>query len=240
MDSTVDQFSDAAFKGDVDAVERLIAQGIDINAMGSVWNPLHAAVENAQVEVVRLLIRAGADLEFVCNKATPLSHAVDMIIDGAMQQNWSLERCSKQGIDMLLEAGADIEPGLETARAYQCAVVEDHLQRRFRSISSPGATSTVAGSIELPDAKTVAKLLKSAGWTIEKEAGRACIVRGKDFEIYLESGSPVLAYGPAAHPDELVRKLTKAFDDASVRYFFEVYAPAGYLKEVITHRKSVP
>ena len=138
MDSTVDQLIDAAFEGDLDAVERLIAQGTSINAEGRVWNPLHAAIENQQFEVVRFLIHAGADLEFVSNTMTPLAHAVDVIIDGAMQQGRPVVAGPLELIDLLMAAGAQVGPGLKTARDYQCSAIEDHLQRRARSPSDPG------------------------------------------------------------------------------------------------------
>jgi hypothetical protein len=138
MDSTADQLAEAAFDGDLAAVKRLIELGADINAEGRAWNPLHAAVENEQIAVVRYLIRSGADLESPCSKGqipfTPLEHAVDVIVDGAMQQGIPIEKGSKELLDLLVDAGARIEPGLETARHYHCGVIEDYLRERARSL----------------------------------------------------------------------------------------------------------
>jgi hypothetical protein len=96
------------------------------------------------------------------------------------------------------------------------------------------ATSIIAGSIYLPEAKTVAGILQSAGWNAGKADWPQYEVKGEGFDLYLHSGDPVLAYGPSDHPEEVVRKLSKVFDDAGVRYYFEVFDPAGKLKEIVT------
>jgi ankyrin repeat protein len=56
----------AALRGDVAAVDRLIAQGANVNARSfenSNETPLHPAVDKGHVEVVRHLLRAGANPE---------------------------------------------------------------------------------------------------------------------------------------------------------------------------------
>ena len=233
MDATFDALTDAAFRGDLEAVKALLVQGADINAEGRVWNPLHAAIENGQIEVIRYLIRAGADVEFDYS-STPLAHAVDLIIDSSHQNDWSIDRCSKHLIDMLMDAGAHVEPGLMMARSYHCPAVEEHLLRRAGLMPDLGATSIIAGNIYHPEAKGVAGILKGAGWAAGKAGGPQCEVQGEGFDLYLHSDDPVLAYGPADHPGEVVGKMAKVFDYAGVRYYFEVFDPAGTLKEIVT------
>ena len=59
--------TDAAFNGDLDIMRSLVEDGADVNAVGRVWNPLHAAIENDQIATVRFLLNAGADPDFRYN-----------------------------------------------------------------------------------------------------------------------------------------------------------------------------
>jgi hypothetical protein len=238
MNTNAEPLADAAFSGDLAAVKRLIALGADINAEGRVWNPLHAAIENDQIGVVRYLIRAGADLESLSSKVqipgTPLEHAVDLIIDSAMQQGIPIEKRSKLLIDLLVAAGARIEPGLETARHYHCAAIEEYLRERAKS-PLDAESPIIAGRVELPDARAAAFILERAGWSVRKAGWDEFEICGEDYEIYIQAEAPVLIHGPSDHPEKLVRKLAKTFADEGVRYSFEVYDSSGELKEIITN-----
>ncbi len=67
--------ADAAERGDVGAVRALLKQGADVNAaQGDGTTALHWAAEGGHVEMARMLIYAGADLEAVTRigKYTPL------------------------------------------------------------------------------------------------------------------------------------------------------------------------
>src|SRR5688572_13132812 len=56
--------ADAARRGDVEAVRALIARGADVNvAQGDGMSALHWAAVRDQVELVDVLLRAGADVE---------------------------------------------------------------------------------------------------------------------------------------------------------------------------------
>jgi len=76
----------AASDGDVARVEKLLIAGVDINRAGAGGNPLHAAVENAQSDMVKFLIKAGADPNRSHNDWRPLSHAIDVEIDAVHQR----------------------------------------------------------------------------------------------------------------------------------------------------------
>ena len=146
MTSLPEQLADSAFDGDLAAVERLILQGAHIDGQCRAWTPLHAAIENNRLEITRCLISAGADLEGLCGGMTPLAHAVDVLIDGSMQQGEPIVETSMGMIDLLVAAGAKLEPGIEVAREYGNLWVENYLERRkgqgnpatpARSTSSP-------------------------------------------------------------------------------------------------------
>ena len=98
----------ASFDGDIEKVRSLIEIGINIDAMGEIWNPLHAAIENMRIEVVKYLLDEGADLEYICLGMRPLHHSIDIEMDVATQANAS--ECSEPIFtQMLVEAGADFD-----------------------------------------------------------------------------------------------------------------------------------
>ena len=129
MTSLTEQLADAAFDGDLAAVESLLSQGANIDGQGRVWTPLHAAIEHNRQEIARFLIAAGANLEVISGEMTPLAHAVDVLIDGSMQQSEPIVETSMAMIDLLAAAGAKLGPGIEVAREYGDAWVESHLLR---------------------------------------------------------------------------------------------------------------
>jgi len=54
----------AASLGDIEQVEQLLSQGIDANQMDEKgYSALHAAAENDHLEVVKLLVSKGADVD---------------------------------------------------------------------------------------------------------------------------------------------------------------------------------
>lgn len=87
---------DAAARGDLEAVQREIAGGADLNQVAPIdgSTPLIAATSFDRAEIVRVLIEAGADLEKKKNDgATPLIVAAFL--------------CREEVVKLLLEAGAD-------------------------------------------------------------------------------------------------------------------------------------
>lgn len=57
---TVAGFFDAIFRGDAAAVQEGISQGL-VNTTSEGWTPLHLAAGRRNAEIVKMLIRAGAD-----------------------------------------------------------------------------------------------------------------------------------------------------------------------------------
>lgn len=85
-------------KIDIEAVKRLLTlRGTDVNARGRSYTALHAAVQEHNVEVAKLLIEHGADLEARSWEGwTPLAYS---IVGGAY--------LDLPMIELLLESGAD-------------------------------------------------------------------------------------------------------------------------------------
>jgi ankyrin repeat protein len=68
-----------AFYGKLDRIDQLLRAGADIDAQdGTSWNPLHAAVENWDLDAVRLLLDRGANVNAVIGGWTPLFHALNL------------------------------------------------------------------------------------------------------------------------------------------------------------------
>jgi ankyrin repeat protein len=89
-----DEIIDAAAKGDLDRLKKLLAQGIDLQ-VNSIYRdtPLHAAAENGWKEVVKFLIRNGAEVDSKNRLlgGTPLYYA-----------------SNTQVATLLIESGADV------------------------------------------------------------------------------------------------------------------------------------
>ncbi len=105
--------TDAAFKGDLNEVKRLLAEGYDINLefdYGTVKRtPLDNAIENENLEVVRFLLENGAEVDRSSEFGTPLLHAMNTETDSA---SWRGEPASfvpsAATTTLLIELGADV------------------------------------------------------------------------------------------------------------------------------------
>ena len=123
----------AAFDGNVEEVSRLLDAGADINwGAEHSWNPLHAAIENENLDCVQSLIRCGADIERRARTMTPLAHAVDIAIDGTIQMGGRPDEEPTEAINLLLAAGADPGPALKVAQSYQSAKMMELLTRAMK------------------------------------------------------------------------------------------------------------
>ena len=105
--SKTEELVQACFTGRLNLVRSLVEEGVDINAMGRIWNPLHAAIENEQIDVINYLLTSGADIEYPCGGMRPLHHAIDLEIDAASQAD-EPENANTTLTRLLLDAGADI------------------------------------------------------------------------------------------------------------------------------------
>ena len=87
---------DAAKKGDVEEIERLLASGADPNEQDTLASPLHWAAANGHPDAVNAVASAGADLEAMSSMlGTPLIAAIRLNRDGAVRA--------------MIAAGADLE-----------------------------------------------------------------------------------------------------------------------------------
>jgi hypothetical protein len=72
-----DDLLEAAFRGDLGEVRRLLDKGADVNAKSGIgWTPLHAAAFCGHLDVVKFLVERGADIDAKdINGETPLDLA---------------------------------------------------------------------------------------------------------------------------------------------------------------------
>lgn len=115
------QFSQAVWSGDLDAVNAMIAAGADVNAPDNPRDPpIHVAIEQEWLPIVRRLIEAGALINRDLREGwTPLVHAIDIESDGAWQAHHETGHESTELTEVLLAAGAiPTERAFEIARNY--------------------------------------------------------------------------------------------------------------------------
>ncbi|WFR59478.1 ankyrin repeat domain-containing protein [Anaerocolumna sp. AGMB13025] len=96
--------------GDIEYVRKHLEQGINPNSVYKYgWTPLICAVENEQKEIVELLLKSGADVNFQpVGGWTALHQAVDVSIDGTIQNRGKQGDEPIEMIKYLLDNGADI------------------------------------------------------------------------------------------------------------------------------------
>ncbi|MEX0714989.1 MAG: ankyrin repeat domain-containing protein [Planctomycetaceae bacterium] len=117
--------SHAVWTQDLAAVEALIAAGVDVNVADDPHPPpLHLAIEQGNIEIVRRLINAGAELNRPFRDwgedFTPLVHAIDLESDAASQGLIDPEHESTELTKTLLAAGAiPTAAAFEVAESYQ-------------------------------------------------------------------------------------------------------------------------
>ena len=158
--------ADAAMRGDVQAVEALLAEGADVNAaQGDGMTALHWAAEHGDAELARMLLRAGANLSAVTRIGayTPLHVAA--------------RAGSAPVLELLVEAGADV-----SARAAASGATALHLA------AAAGDTESIRFLVDHgadPDVREhqwgQTPLIFAAGWN-RADAIRTLIAAGADPE----------------------------------------------------------
>jgi ankyrin repeat protein len=106
---------DAATRGDVAEMDRLIAAGADVNALVGSWTPLLRAALNGHETAIAALLAAGAHVDAMNNAGyTPLVYAAF--------------KGHAPAIDALLAAGANVDHALDGGEtALYCASMQGHL-----------------------------------------------------------------------------------------------------------------
>jgi cytochrome c len=104
---------DAAKKGDVAGIEKVLDSGVDVDASDGRATPLYYAVTKGRVTAVRLLISKGADVNRGTAWGPPIINAA-----------WN---CDTEILALLLEKGAEPNAAFETETALHMAAQRGHL-----------------------------------------------------------------------------------------------------------------
>jgi len=102
------QLCEAVWEGDAGRVRELCAIGADLECYNDMGNtPLHLAIEQCDLEIVKILLERGADPNRTDRSRswTPLGHAVDSVSDAASQLGRAPDN---RIIQVLLQNGADV------------------------------------------------------------------------------------------------------------------------------------
>jgi len=110
MNEIQKQLLDAISKGEIKKVRVLLEQGADPNGIDDdmQWTPLTVAIENEQIEIIKLLLSSGAEINRRSKYGqSPLHIAVDISIDGTYQAHGKYGDEPIDIISYLLQQGAD-------------------------------------------------------------------------------------------------------------------------------------
>lgn len=171
--------ADAAARGDLEAVRRLLREGADVNApQGDGMTALHWAADRGDLEMARMLVYAGAGLEAVTRMAeyTPLHLAsraghgavVRALLEagsdpaaptgsgGATPLHLAAAAGDAEAVAALIEHGADVDA--REQRAEQTPLIFAAAQNRVEAIraliaggADPSLATTVVDMVELEE-----------------------------------------------------------------------------------------
>lgn len=139
-----DQLNDAIESSNLTKVMSLLSAGAsadDLDSRG--WTPLMQATETGNIEIIRLLLMAGGNLNKKgIDGCTCLHIAVDAAIDETIQNGKSQGEEATEVIEFLIENGADIlaatdggETPLDWAYKYKSVKIIRLLKESFRQPS---------------------------------------------------------------------------------------------------------
>jgi len=120
----------AAFEGQTSSLATLLENQVDLNRVGKNWTPLHAAIENENLDCVRLLINYGASIEY-CGEnvmGTPLEHAIDICIQSNNNTGGKDGDENVEIIKLLLDSGANPDTGEKIAQLYNSVKIRSLLK----------------------------------------------------------------------------------------------------------------
>lgn len=120
MEEIFEKICQAAFNGNTQELKLLLRGKIDLNQKGKNWTPLHSAIENQNLDCLKLLIEYGADVEFIGSESEgfPLEHAVDITIQSNNNTGGKEGDENLDIITVLLEAGANPKTAIPLAKTY--------------------------------------------------------------------------------------------------------------------------
>ena len=110
----------AAFDGNLEELKILLENKTNLNQKGLFWTPIHSAIENENLDCLKLLIQNGADVEYkgTDGEGFPLDHAVDIAVQAKINTGGKEGEENLEFINALLEAGANPKTGIQTAKSY--------------------------------------------------------------------------------------------------------------------------
>jgi ankyrin repeat protein len=217
----------AAWDGDVERVEELLASGADVNSWSNLGShdhtPLMYAVYRGHCEVANILIDAGADVDTAHSTThTVLYHALEsyqlrtemiqLLVDAGVSMSytpllWAIKNSSSDVVEIvaiLIGAGADVNerdeygvPALSNAVMYRRIQLLDVLLGSGAEINAVG---DLRGRTAL-------------GWAVSIKAPntvKQLIAAGADLEAIDKSGNTPLMIAKSNGSEEIVKLLIDA------------------------------
>ena len=176
-----DGIHDAAMKGDLERLERLLDQGLDLNADNGAGAPLHWAIFGNQVDAVALLLERGAEPDASSASGSPLQLAV---ISGSVET-----------ARLLLDHGADPNKGeRSTPLIVAAAAGRLDLVELLLANGAETAAVTFEGITALHKAAERGHL----------EIAQKLVDHGADIQAVSEKGRPPIHFAVLGGHDELV------------------------------------
>ena len=215
---------EAAHRGDVDSVNRLIQAGADVNAKDSFGRTaLHAAIGGGYPEVVRILVNAGADVS-----------AEDAVHIPAIHQ--AVRNDNPEIVQILVNAGADVNSkdtrGVGSTAIYKASFIgnreivrilvdagadADTALRRAVGICGPGWRTDLLGIPGLTLARTPPSDGKPEMVRILVDAGADANQTFRSLHPLLPPGNPILYHAAEYCNPDIVRILLDAGADVNAR-----------------------
>ena len=193
--------ADAAMRNDAEAVRSLLRSGADVNtAQGDGMSALHWAAHHGNLDMARVLVHAGANLE-----ATTRVGAFTPLLVASMAGE-------AEAVEALLRAGADPQAATTTGETAL------HFAARGGSVASVEALVAAGADVDARQAGLEQTPLMFAAHEDRADVVRALIRHGAD----LEARTAVVDYAAMAEQDEALEKQRMAVLEAMSR---EVAAP---------------
>lgn len=192
---------DAVYKGDIAKINEVIKNGEDINRVVGEDTPLTYAISLGKIEVVKVLLAHGADV----NKQTPI---LTILRYGGMQPNTEADELRRLAVlNLLLEAGANPNPE-KVVDSPLTVALETGQMRLFIALKQVGATfghdAPMIEAVKNNRPEMIQNLLK-IGIGVDEEKRQGCTAlcqavfekNSKIVALLLKSGARWTAHGMA-------------------------------------------